>query len=269
MLSGSKRVHQIDKRFDSDVSNGAFANHLFLRLVTKDKQFTKVDFKYSIFDTCYFRGCRFDSCDFTGCRFVGTNFHGAKFSGCKFDYSIFERTIVDNCILDTECPAHENLKMRFSRTLRMNYQQLGDAESANKAIAVELQATETHLYKTWHSNESYYRKKYAGWKRIEAFLEWFKFKTLDFIWGNGESLSKLLRGVLIIFLLISLIDALKFKDPQRIDSYVKAFIESPQVFLGTLSPSYYPSLYLTTILFVRLVVFGFFMSIIIKRFNRR
>jgi hypothetical protein len=269
MLSDSKRVHQIDKKFDSDISNSDFKNHLFIRLVAKNRQFIKIDFKYSIFDTCYFRGCKFDSCDFTGCRFVGTNFYGAKFSGCKFEYSIFERTIVENYILDTECPAYENLKMRFSRTLRTNYQQLGDTESANKAIAVELQATETHLYKTWHSNESYYRKKYAGWKRIEAFLEWFKFKMLDFIWGNGEKPLKLLRAVVLICSVVSLIDVFNFKDPQRIDSYIKAFIESPQVFLGTLSPSYYPSLYLTVILFIRLVAFGFFMSIIIKRFNRR
>ena len=180
-LIDSKRVLELDKKFDSDTSNSGFANHLFLRLIAKDKKFTNVDFKYSIFDTCYLRGCKFDSCDFTGCRFVGTNLHGAKFSGCKFDYSTFERTVVDNYILDTECPSHENIKMRFARTLRMNYQQIGDAESANKAISIELQATETHLYKTWHSNESYHRKKYTGLKRIKAFIEWAKFKILDFV----------------------------------------------------------------------------------------
>ena len=166
MLSDSNRVHQIDKKFDDNVSNNQFMNHLFVRLVAKDKQFTKVDFKYSIFDTCYLRGCKFDSCDFTGCRFVGTNLHGAKFSGCKFEYSIFERTVVDNYILDTECPGSENLKMKFARTLRMNYQQLGDAESVNKAIRIELQATEVHLHKAWGSKESYYRKKYTGLKRL-------------------------------------------------------------------------------------------------------
>lgn len=269
MLTDSNRIHQVDKKFDDDVSNSKFLNHLFLRLVAKDKKFTNVDFKYSIFDTCYLRGCKFDSCDFTGCRFVGTSLHGAKFSSCKFDYSTFERTFVDSYILDTECPGHENLKMRFARTLRMNYQQLGDSESANKAIGIELQATEIHLHKTWHSNESYYRRKYTGLKRFEAFLEWSRFKFLDFIWGNGESPLKLLRAALIIFLTMSLIDVWKFKDPQRIGSYLQSFIEAPQVFLGTLSPSYYSSLYLTVVLFIRLVAFGFFMSIIIKRFNRR
>ena len=72
MLSDSGRVHQVDKKFDTDVSTATFMNHLFVRLVAKDTRFIKVDFKYSIFDTCYLRNCKFDSCDFTGCRFVGS-----------------------------------------------------------------------------------------------------------------------------------------------------------------------------------------------------
>ncbi|HLO85491.1 MAG TPA: pentapeptide repeat-containing protein [Nostocaceae cyanobacterium] len=269
MLSESNRVHQVDKKFDDDVSDAKFVNHFFVRLVAKEKRFTKVDFKYSIFDTCYLRGCMFDSCNFTGCRFVGTNLHGAKFSGCKFDYSTFERTIVDDEVLDTECPGSENLKMKFARTLRMNYQQLGDAKSANKAISIELQATETHLYKAWHSNEAYYRGKYKGLNRLKMFLEWTQFKCCDFIWGNGESPVKLLRATFIVLSIMSLVDVWEFKDTKYLNNYMEAFIESPQIFLGTLSPSYYPSLYLTGILFIRLVTFGLFMSIIIKRANRR
>jgi uncharacterized protein YjbI with pentapeptide repeats len=269
MLTDSKRVHQVDKKIDENIVDSKFVNHLFLRLVAKNKQFARVDFKYSIFDICYLRGCTFDSCDFTGCRFVGTNLHGSSFSGCKFDYCKFERTVVDNDILDTGCPGTENLKMKFARTLRMNYQQIGDAKSANKAITIELQATEVHLHKAWASNEAYYRKKYIGWERYKIFAEWANFKFLDFVWGNGESPLKLARATFIILIILSIIDVFMFKDIQDFNSYTQAFIESPQVFLGTFFPSYYPGLYITGILFIRLVIFGFFMSIIIKRLNRR
>lgn len=151
----------------------------------------------------------------------------------------------------------------------MNYQQLGDAKSANKAIRIELHATEVHLHKAWRSKESYYRQKYAGWKRAKAFIDWLDFKALDFIWGNGESTIKLIRAVLLILALIALIDVIASRDPNLLDSYTRAFAEAPQVFLGTLSPGQYPTLYLTLILLVRLVTFGFLMAIIIKRFNRR
>jgi len=269
MLSESNRIHETDKKFSENVENEKFTNRIFVRLVAKGIRFVGVDFKYSIFDTSYLRNCTFDSCDFTGCRFTGTNLYGSKFSGCKFDYSNFERTIVDSDILSTECPGPENLKMKFARTLRMNYQQVGDAASVNKAIKIELKATEIHLKKAWHSNESYYRKKYKKLEQLIVFLEWVKFKTLDCIWGNGESTIKLIRSTFIALFIISLIDVIFFGNPQSVGSYIDSILKSPQIFLGVVEPARYPKLYLTIIFFIRLVMFGFFMSIIIKRFDRR
>ncbi|GAG90275.1 unnamed protein product, partial [marine sediment metagenome] len=218
---------------------------------------------------CYLRNCVFDSCDFTGCRFISVNFHGTSFRGCKFDYATFERTIVDSNILDTSCPGWENLKSTFARTLRTNFQQLGDATSANKAIKVELEATEAHLYKAWKSNESYYRKKYEGLNRAKKFSEWLKFKVLDFIWGNGESAYKLVRSIIIIFLLMTIYNVLAFTDPAKISSYWNSILAIPPIFLGVTSPSHYPELYLTFIVFIRLAAIGFLLSIIIKKFSRR
>jgi hypothetical protein len=269
MLSESGRVGLTDKKLIADIDHTEFVNHLFVRLVAKSRRFTSVDFKYSIFDMCYLRDCIFDSCDFTGCRFLATNLHGSKFSGCKFDYAIFERTLVESEILDTECPGPDNLKMRFARTLRMNYQQLGDAASANKAINVELQASKVHKLKTWWSNESYYRKKYAGIKRLRALGDWLLFMILDFVWGNGESAMKLLRTMALVLAVMTLIDVMAFRDPMRVESYLNAMLVAPQIFLGSPSPSYYWGPYLALIVFVRLIGFGFLISIIIKRFNRR
>jgi hypothetical protein len=240
-----------------------------VRLVAKKIRFTSVDFKYSIFDACYMRDCEFNSCDFIGCRFVTTNFHGSKFAGCKFEYATFERTFIESDVLDTECPGHENLKMRFARNLRINYQQIGDAKSANKAINVELAASKEHKWKAWNSNESYYRSKYRGISRLTAFAEWLSFSVLDWIWGNGESALKLLRAMVLVLCVISLVDVFVHRDPVRLDSYVHAAILAPQLFLGTSTPNYYPGIYLALIVFARLVGFGFLISIIIKRFNRR
>jgi hypothetical protein len=269
IFSSSGRSIHTDRKINSDLTDARISNQLFVRLVAKEKRFSNVDFKYSIFETCYLRNCTFNSCDFTGCRFVGTNLVGSSFVGCKFDYVTFERTAIDNDILDSGCPGNENLKMRFARTLRMNFQQLGDARSANKAMGVELEATAVYLYKAWKSNESYYRAKYIGWKRYSFFFQWLGFKLLDWVWGNGENALKLLRTLIILFIFMSALDVFAFKDPKNVGSYGQAFSEMPQIFLGTLSPSHYPSWYLTIILFTRLAAFGFFMSIIIKRFNRR
>lgn len=265
----SGKVEIKDRKFTADVTAEKHTNIHFVRLVAKGLQFKKVDFKYCTFDACYLRDCTFDSCNFTGCRFVGTNLHGSGFRGCKFDYATFERTDIDNDVLSSCCPGTENIKMRFARSLRMNYQQLGDARSVNKAIQVELDATAEHLYKAWNSKESYYRYKYKSWDRTEKFFQWANFKLLDLLWGNGESSWKLIRATVIAFVFMALFDVLNYRDPSLVGSYVSAFWQAPQVFLGAIRPDYFPSGYITLVTFVRLVFFGFFMAIIVKRFNRR
>lgn len=269
MLVSSGKTVVTDQKFDSSESNSRFSNYVFIRLVAKDKMFTRVDFKYSFFDACYLRDCRFDSCDFTGCRFVNTNLHGAKFSGCKFEYATFDKTLVDPKILDTECPGLENLKSRFARTLRTNFQQLGDASAVNKAMRVELDATAVHLHKAAWSNEAYYRSHYGGWLRAMAIFEWLGFKALDFIWGNGENLIRLIRFVLIVLCLMTIVDVALDGDLGRVPCYFLSFIRSFEIFFGTLTPNDYAKWYLTITTCVRLVVVAFFLSIIIKKFNRR
>jgi hypothetical protein len=208
------------------------------RLTAKGRHFKKVDFRYSVFEGSYLRDCTFDSCDFTGCRFAGTSFHGSSFVDCKFDYATFERTLITSEILENCCPPYENVKLRFARTLRVNFQQLGDAESVNRAILIELAAAREHLSKAWGSNESYYRKKYRGLLRLRAFASWLMFVILDTVWGNGESAWRLGRSAMAVLVVIALYDALAFRAHGPMTSYTEALVLSPQVFLGTASRPY-------------------------------
>ncbi|EKM5066603.1 pentapeptide repeat-containing protein [Cronobacter turicensis] len=269
MIKESGREKLSDKRFDSEVVRDKFVNKLFERLVALNIEFKNVNFSYCIFDAAYIRKCSFQDCDFTGCRFLNCNLIGSSFSGCKFDYATFDKTYIDNDILENGCPGPDNLRLKFARSLRLNYQQIGDSKSANKAIAIELQATGEHLHKAWKSKESYYRKKYKGFDRIKMFGEWVEFKALDLIWGNGESAFKLCRAVIVILCIIALHHVLNYGDPKLLSSYFDALAMSPQLFLGTLQLSQYSACFLTIVVLVRLIMFGFFMSIIIKRFNRR
>ena len=157
---------------------------------------------------------------------------------------------IDEHVLSTGCPGTENLKMRFARSLRVNYQQLGNADAVNKAIAVELEATRVHLEKSWRSNESYYRRKYAGAQRALQLLRWIQFITLDWIWGNGESVGKLLRAALVVILVIAGLHMFVLGSPRVGASYVEQALEAPAIFLGVEAPTNYPKLYLTVIVFV-------------------
>lgn len=269
-LTDSHRVEHKDKAVPQDVANNDWSNLQLIRLVAIKKRFTEVSFANTTFDSCYLRDCQFDSCNFTGAKFSSTNLHGAKFTGCTFNYATFERTIIDDTILTDNCPAYENQKMRFARTLRTNYQQIGDAAAVNHAIRVELDATEIHLLKAWKSNDHYYRKKYPGFfNRTKRFVSWAKFRLLDYVWGNGESLAALFRAVAVLIAVIAILDLSLNPSPFSLPGAFAALWRAPQIFLGIAPPNYISAGWLTIITLVRLVAFGLFMSILIKRFNRR
>jgi hypothetical protein len=272
-LMGNREV-LMDKYFSKSINDREFRYKVFLRLnavgtAAKPIRFENVRFDHSIFDACYIRDCVFDSCIFVGCRFLNSNLHSSKFIGCKFDYATFDKTFVDADLLDREAPWQENLKMRFARSLRMNFQQLGDAEAVNKAISLELSATEQHLYKSWASSETYYVMKYPGVKKIGRFGLWLKFKVLDFIWGNGESLIKLVRTLFLAILAVAFGDTFFYGDPYSLHDYFSSFLLSPAVFFGVVTKSEYPPIYISLIAATRLTLFALFTAILVKRFSRR
>ena len=261
-----------DHYVPSDVQDNAkdFSFKHFTRLQAQRKvKFTNVSFQHSIFETAYLRGCAFDSCDFTGSRFFGSVLSGSTVVDCKFDYATFERCHIDPEILHLCAPKEDNLRMRFARSLRMNYQQIGDARAVNAAINLELEATSDHLYNSWYSEEKYHRQKYPGFKRFSQFAKWIEFRLLDFIWGNGESISKLVRTIAFVILSIGFYDAQKRVDSPTISDYWDSLQVAPALFLGTLTSLHHSILASTTITALRLVALSLLTALLVKRFGRR
>ena len=259
-----------DKIFNENVNEENYSIKTFIRVGSKNKVFKKVDFHHSYFDNCYFRNCVFDSCNFNGAKFNSSILTGSSFDGCKFDYATFDRTFVDREIIQTGCPGWENVKLKFARTLRTNFDSIGDTEGANDAILIELEATKCHYKKAWKSNESYYRKKYKGWDRAKMFFKWLRFIVLEFIWGNGESLGKLVRSVILLWLIMTIYEVIWIRDdPFSLKYYLNTFRKMPQIFLSIATPSEYSDFYKSLIYALRLIAFGLFISVLIKRYNRR
>ncbi len=252
-----------------DLNGVKLQNKTFVRLVATKKKFTNCDFSYSQFDLAYFRNCTFDSCKFVGCRFAQSNLRGSQFVGCSFEYAEFSHSQLDAEILDIGCPGQENMQQKFARTLRVNFNQIGDAVAANKAIKIELEAARIHLYKAWNSRESYYRKKYSGIKRLQMFLEWLEFRILQTFWGNGESPLILLRSLSILILAIALGDVFFLRDPMLLRSYLGALASAPQVLLGIEQPASFTGLVLALIAALRYIMLACLVSILVKRLSRR
>lgn len=259
--------HYVPKSVSDDLHT--FSPKVFVRLNAKGIKFTKVSFAHSVFDGCYLRGCVFDYCDFTGCRFIGSNLHQSTFPGCKFDYATFERCQIDDDILANEAPRAENLRMRFARSLRMNYQQIGDAKAVNKAITLELEATSRHLLESWSSDSQYHRKKYPGLLRIAQFLHWIEFWILHFVWGNGESVFKLLRSIVIAVVIIAIYDAGSLSAQATVNDYWESLKLAPGIFLGTVLRDHHSIAAASSIVATKLVALSLLTALLVKRFGRR
>lgn len=265
---GNKQVIT-DYYVPKNITDEVFKYKVFSRLTARNITFKNVSFEHCVFDACYLRSCVFDSCNFTGCRFIASNFHQSSFAGSRFDYAVFERCQLDSDILVAWNPREENLKMRFARSLRMNFQQIGDAKAVNEAITLELEATSRHLLESWLSEKEFHRKKYPGLLRVKQFLAWVDFWVLHFVWGNGESVPKLLRSMVIAMAVIAIYDANAFKASATIADYWESLKVAPAIFLGTLARSFHSTAAAAIIVAARLIALSLLTALLVKRFGRR
>jgi len=265
------RTSIIDHYVHEDIKDESskYKYHDFVKLNGIGKKFQNINFEHCTFDTCYFKNCVFDSCSFIGCRFVSSNLHQSAFIGCDFRYATFDKTLIDYDILEKEAPLEENLRMHFARSLRMNYQQIGDAKAVNNAISLELKTTADYLFKSWASSETYYHKKYVGWKKLAQLFRWLEFKALDLLWGNGESVLKLLRTLVTLIFIICIFDTINYHDGNNIQNYISGISKAAAMFFGFNIPNDYPSLPVAIIAASRLTFFALFTAILVKRFSRR
>ncbi|HHF2260219.1 TPA: pentapeptide repeat-containing protein, partial [Haemophilus influenzae] len=124
---------------------------------------------HSYFFDCKLRKIHFENCSFVNCYFYNCDFSKSSFSNCDFRYSKFKDTLVNTDIFNS-APRENNLLMKFSNNLRVNYRDLGDKSSEDIAIQYELNANEDHLYDSWISKNTYYRKNIKDSKGLKSYL---------------------------------------------------------------------------------------------------
>lgn len=253
-----------DKEFKGEVVD-SFERKELIRIFAVDVTFTGVVFKQAVLTSCYFRNCTFIRCDFTGTQFKDSNLKGSSFEECQFRYATWDKTSLDEEFLDRCLPPEENLARDLVRSLRVNFAQIGNYDAVNKAAAIEVALTGQHLFNAAYSKQAYYRSmpKYNGFSRLSYIARHFRWKILDLLWGNGESLLRvLLTGALSIAgaaaILTSAATNMKYVDALSI-----AFLS----FWGVAQPV--PTALNAALTVVRFVLFGLFMAILVKRLSRR
>ena len=263
-LRDNKKQIVADSEFTADIDGKDYARHEFVRIFAVGIVFTKVVFKQANFVGCYLRNCRFIDCDFTGASFKETSLKGSQFDNCTFKYVSWEKSHLDDDFLDQCLPSEENLARDLVRSLRVNFAEIGNYEAVNRAASIEVKLTGQHLYKAAYSNESYYRAKYKKWQRFLHAARYFRWKTLDLLWGNGESIARIIASSLAVIFLVSF-----FYWRESKLSFSDAFLESLWQFWGKQYTHAIPPIYSLLLTITQFVAFGLFMAVLVKRLSRR
>ncbi len=265
-LVDHKKERIEDKEFSENIQKSDYKQKDFVRVFAVNKVFENVDFSQCSFSSCYFRKCKFIRCNFQGAFFKETYLRGSSFPECIFKYTTFEKTAIDESFLDTSLPAEENLARDLVRALRVNFSQIGNYDAVNKASAIEVKLTGVHLYKAAYSKESYYRgkEKYSGFNRFLLALDHAKWKLLDLLWGNGESIFRILISSLVFVLCIAAMHWLSFQV-----NFLGSLKSSVYGFWGVGSHLAIPNHYRLTLTIGRLIFFSLFISVLVKRLAKR
>ncbi|MHB1494017.1 MAG: pentapeptide repeat-containing protein [Acidithiobacillus sp.] len=254
-----------DKEFVAEVREADLSQQALRRAFAVKKTFIDVSFKQTEISQCYFRNCRFIRCDFTGASISRSNFGGSQYEECKFPYSTWEHTILDEEFLDNCLPSEENLARDLVRSLRVNFGQIGNYPAINKAASIEVALTGLHFFHAAYSKQSYYRAKYKGWNRFICGMRHAEWKALDLLWGNGESLYRIV--VCGLFAIVACAALLSWQYPQF--SWPASFGVVATAFCGSNTTLPVPGEYLAVLTAIRFILFGLFMAILIKRLSRR
>ena len=255
-----------NKEFVGEVRDTDFSQHELSRVYGVNVIFVNVSFKQAELSRCYFRNCRFIKCTFTGASIRESTLKGSQFEECDFKYTTWEKTNIDEHFLESCLPSEENLARDLVRSLRVNFSQIGNYDAVNKASSIEVRLTGQHLYNAAYSKQSYYRSKYKSWSRVKHGIEHARWKALDLLWGNGESIVRVIfAGIVAVVVAAAII-----LSDQSKPSVESALHTALNLFWGLdadiASLDYKLSVTLTI---SRYVLFGLFMAILVKRLSRR
>jgi len=170
----------------------------------KDAEVQHCDFYHTRFVHCYFRGTSFSGTRFRGCLFDSCNFEGAKFHDCDFDYSEFIRSQVKYGQLSGCFPSWPNVLLRLARSLRKNAESLGDTDEYREFLSLELKASEQHDWNVVTKYDNYYQK-YRVIERVRALRRLCFMKIERWVWGHGESWSRVMWTAAIVALVFAVL----------------------------------------------------------------
>jgi hypothetical protein len=229
---------------DLNIEGASLQACQFLRIGARDAEFRQCNLTQCLFEDTYLRKARFVNVRLTGSTFRKCNLEKANFQGCDLRFCTFEDTFLDRNEIIGNFPVEPNLRLRLARNLRKNFEALGDKESADIFLNLEIEAHEQELLGGFRRNTEYYRQHYTPVDQALAGLKYILSKLSGIIWGYGYRVRRLVISYIAltcVFALITYFCGLNFITDAQASVRTLGFWESIyQSFTATLGTSSAP-----------------------------
>lgn len=170
----------------------------FRRIGARNAVFRKCSLTQCLFEDTYFRKASFNDVRFTGSTFRKCNLEKATFQGCDLRFCKFESTFLNRDEIVGNLPVEPILRRNLARNLRKNFEALGDKESSDVFLNIEIEAHEQELLGGFRRKTAYYQQHYTQVDQVIAGLKYITSKLSGIVWGYGHRLSRLLASYLVV-----------------------------------------------------------------------
>jgi hypothetical protein len=209
------------------VDNAQFPGHMLEYVDAKKVVFENCNFNAAVIYRGYFHEAVFKKCTFVGTRFDECNFRQATFDRCQFDYADFNRCILPIPQILVNLPVHSNVRWELIHNIRANQLAMGDVQHETDLVRKDIEAEIAHWKDVRKRPTSYYAKYNNFRDQSIAWLQCRRLWIEKYIWGHGESLTRLFLATFSALLLLSLFNWLPHvKTYNTVSESVNSFLGS-------------------------------------------
>jgi hypothetical protein len=202
-----------------------------VRLAMKGAKVKNGDFLQCVFDEVYARHALFENVNFSGSYFKNCNFSNSTFYHCDLSFCKFEKCDLPYKSIMSCLPSEPNIRRELARSLKVNYQGLGNKKIADIFLDIEIEANEQELMAIFKSSETYYKQRYDWGQRFSSLFEWGWLKAAGLVWGYGHRILRLIISYLVLMSSLSILLALSHSSFKEVSTGITKSLTYSESFI--------------------------------------
>lgn len=210
---GSDALFAAQRIDGKQLSGKKFEHCTFANVSFKNCEITNVRFRDCTFVDCYFRGSKIQESNFSGCRFIDCNLTkmDIRTSDLKY-YNSFQGCFIPFGEIESSLPSEHNLRQHLCLNLAEEASREGALKDAGLYRQAGARGREEHLKAAFRNSSQFYREKYRGSARVDAFFEYLGSRFRGLGWGYRRSFLTILRNWALVTLVLFPVIFLFLKD---------------------------------------------------------